>query len=203
MTSVHLITAHPRNDSFNYAMRNVARDELTSRHSIVTTDVYDLYQNKHPAVMPYGLSRPATEQALIHKEQEKIKKSDLTILQFPLYWFSMPGILKNYWDQVLEPGFAYPGKFTNSPLNDGRKILFSITTQSTQSDYSEGGCNGDLLTILHPLTVAFRFVGFTILKPFIVYNVHAAEPDYLGKELQRYQAYLQNLNNTTDVWKSV
>ena len=171
MTKIHLITAHPRKNAFNYAMSDCAHRTLQSDHHIVTTDIYDLMHKHHPAVLAYGSKRSDDEQKLIAMEQEKIKNSSLTIMQFPLYWFSMPGLLKNYWDQILEPGFAYPGKFSQSPLNTGRSILLSITTQSTESDYSALGCNGDILKILYPITVAFRFVGFNILKPFIVYNL--------------------------------
>src|SRR3546814_18384746 len=40
-------------------------------------------------------------------EQEKLLWADALILQFPLWWFSMPAILKGWVERVYAYGFAY------------------------------------------------------------------------------------------------
>src|SRR3546814_19564364 len=42
-------------------------------------------------------------------EQEKLLWADALILQFPLWWFSMPAILKGWLERVYASGFAYGG----------------------------------------------------------------------------------------------
>lgn len=43
----------------------------------------------------------------IMEEIEKISWADLLFFQFPLYWYSLPAILKGWIDKVLIEGFAY------------------------------------------------------------------------------------------------
>ena len=43
----------------------------------------------------------------IEAEQNNLIKSDVILLQFPIYWYNMPAILKHWLDTVLSYGFAY------------------------------------------------------------------------------------------------
>lgn len=194
MKTIHYIIAHPEPESLNYAMMHAAIDHLKQKHNVVVTDIYELIKQQHPAVQPYASTRSDADQLKIKAEQQKIKDSDYTIVQFPLYWFSLPGALKTYWEQVLEPGFAYPGKFENSPLHDGRKLLLALTTQSTAKDFSHQGPNGPMADILVPIKVAFRFVGYDIAEPFIAYNVtdqsHKDNEQMIAKYVAHVQAML-------------
>ncbi|MEP7455384.1 NAD(P)H-dependent oxidoreductase [Phyllobacterium sp. SB3] len=40
-------------------------------------------------------------------EQARIDKSDALVLVFPVYWWSMPGLLKGWIDRVFSNGWAY------------------------------------------------------------------------------------------------
>jgi multimeric flavodoxin WrbA len=40
-------------------------------------------------------------------EQRKVADADLVIFHFPVWWFSMPAILKGWFDRVFSRGFAY------------------------------------------------------------------------------------------------
>lgn len=200
MAKIHIIIAHPSSDSYNYALLNAATCALSSAHTVTVTDIYQYLASGHAAVQPYGSKRDEAMALQIHQEQKIIADSELTIIQFPLYWFSFPGLLKNYWEQVLEPGFAYPGKFENSPLNDGRKLMFSITTQSTAEDFTDQGLCGSMHNILYPMTVAFRFVGFSILEPFVAYNVTDQKQEDLQRGLQEFAKYAVSAAEAPKIW---
>ena len=40
-------------------------------------------------------------------EQEKLRRADLLILQFPLHWGGLPAMEQGWLDRVLVPGFAF------------------------------------------------------------------------------------------------
>lgn len=184
MKNIHLIIAHPNIESLNYALYHQAKDIVQRRQGVLcTSDLYSMLEENHPATVHYGLMQSDKENVLIKTEQQKIKEAQLTIIQFPLYWFAFPGLLKTYWERVLTPGFAYPGKFKESPLYDGRKLLLSITTQSMAQDFSPEGLNGEIEKILYPILTAFRFVGYHILKPFVAFGVHDQAQDQLVETL--------------------
>ena len=57
--------------------------------------LYDLY--------PDGKIDAAAEQAVL-------EKADRIVLQFPMYWYSSPALLKQWLDDVLAYGWAYGDK---------------------------------------------------------------------------------------------
>ena len=43
----------------------------------------------------------------VEREQARLREHDIIVFQFPLYWYSVPALLKGWQDLVLEYGFAY------------------------------------------------------------------------------------------------
>ena len=46
----------------------------------------------------------------VKREQELLLDHDVIMLQFPLFWYSTPAILKEWQDLVLEHGWAFGSK---------------------------------------------------------------------------------------------
>ncbi|PNJ70947.1 NQO2 isoform 3, partial [Pongo abelii] len=133
---VLIVYAHQEPRSFNGSLKNVAVDELSRQGCTVT--VSDLYAMNfepratkkditgalsNPEVFHYGVeTHEAYKQRSlasdITDEQKKVQEADLVIFQFPLYWFSVPAILKGWMDRVLCQGFAFdiPGFYDSGLL---------------------------------------------------------------------------------------
>ena len=93
------------------------------------------------------------------------------IWQFPLWWFSVPGILKGWVDKVFAFNRVYGrGRFYEKGLFRGKRALLSLTTGgSGEAAYQPGGFNGDINGVLRPIQRGMlEFVGFDVLKPQIV-----------------------------------
>ncbi len=195
--TAHLILAHPRSDSLNHLLHDTARKTLEQHgFDIVESNLYEMLAQHHPAVEYYGNEIPENDQQKIAQEQQKIKQSALSIVQFPLYWFQFPAILKSYLEQVWQPGFAYPGIFENSPMApDNKSVLFSITTQSGKEAFSNAASNGEFSRTLFPMTVAFRFVGFNILEPFVQHAVAEKSEEEVADIVAAYKAYMEEMIN--------
>ena len=50
-------------------------------------------------------------------EQAKLTRADLVIFQFPMHWFSVPAMLKGYFDRIFAPGFTHT--FPNHIYDEG------------------------------------------------------------------------------------
>lgn len=70
----------------------------------------------------------------VKEEQVFLKEADVIVFQFPLFWYGVPGLMKEYIDQVFTYGFAF-GK-GNYHL-EGKKIAVSFTTGSSITDYPD------------------------------------------------------------------
>jgi len=188
-SNVLIVYAHPEPLSFNGAMKDVAVEALRScGHQVV---VSDLYAQRFNAVLTEDdftgerenttCLRVPAEQTRAYEagtlapdilcEQEKIRSADLLILQFPLWWFGMPGILKGWADRVFARGFAYmPGRKYDTGLFRGKLAMVAATTGTSADTYAPDGIDGDILSVLWPIhNGLLRYCGFDVLEPFIAY----------------------------------
>ncbi|WP_078843284.1 NAD(P)H-dependent oxidoreductase [Streptomyces albus] len=115
----------------------------------------------------------------IRAEQEKIRWADTLIVQFPLWWFGPPAILKGWFDRVLVKGFAYgvkdPAGGGTLRYGDGglagRRAMAVVTTGGGAPAFGPRGINGDLESLLFPLHHGtFWYTGMEALPPYAVYD---------------------------------
>ncbi|XP_062424060.1 ribosyldihydronicotinamide dehydrogenase [quinone] isoform X2 [Rhea pennata] len=136
---VLIVYAHQEPKSLNGSLKNVAVEELGKQGcSVTVSDLYamqfepratrnDIVGCLHNSEeFNYGVeAREAYERGeLSHdliEEQKKVQEADLLIFQFPLYWFSMPAIMKGWMDRVLVEGFAhkFPDCYDSGLLKHG------------------------------------------------------------------------------------
>jgi putative NADPH-quinone reductase len=69
----------------------------------------------------------------VELEQAALLSAETIILQFPLYWYSTPAILKEWIDQVLQYGFA----FGHDSKLDNKELIVSFTVGSPDRDYPQ------------------------------------------------------------------
>ena len=82
-----------------------ARAKLLARE-ISAVELTDAYLDAIDAANPQ-FNAYVTVTHDIAREQDKLRWADTVILQFPLWWFSMPAILKGWIERVYAYGFAY------------------------------------------------------------------------------------------------
>ena len=69
-------------------------------------------------------------------EQAKLLKADIIVLQFPLFWFSCPSIMRKWFEDVLLYNFAYG---TQGKALEGKKVIVAFTTGAPLDAYQYGG----------------------------------------------------------------
>ncbi len=121
-----------------------------------------------------------TQSADIVAEQEKLLWADTVIFQFPLWWFSMPAIMKGWIDRVYAWGFAYGvGEHSDRHWGDrygegtfvGKRAMLIVTAGGWAEHYSPRGINGPIDDILFPIQHGMLFYpGFEVLPPLVFYR---------------------------------
>ncbi|KGX92354.1 flavodoxin [Pontibacillus halophilus JSM 076056 = DSM 19796] len=117
----------------------------------------------------------------VKEEQEKFKWADAIIMQTPLYWFSLPGATKTYFDLVYEYGVFFGGEseYGNGGLMTGKKFMISTTWNAPEyafndeSKFFQGKTLDEALDHLHNMN---KYVGMEPMKSFGAHDV-IANPD--------------------------
>lgn len=105
----------------------------------------------------------------IEKEQEALLRADSIVFQFPFYWYSVPGLLKEWMDQVFTYGFAYGS--TGNKLR-GKDFLISSTIGGPPDAYREGGYNEFTIgELLKPLRQMANLTGMRYHRPIISHGM--------------------------------
>ncbi|MGV8995601.1 MAG: NAD(P)H-dependent oxidoreductase [Parvibaculaceae bacterium] len=210
---VFIVYAHLEPKSFNAALLAQATDALAANGAEVRVsdlhamnfdpvvrysdfkdigggDVVSYYDEQKRA---YEAGRLADD---IAAEIEKIKWCDLLILQFPLYWFSVPAILKGWIDRVLVPGFAFGGgKWYEKGGLVGKRAMLATTMAAYPQMIAANGINGLIDVNLWPIqNGVLAFCGFDVLKPFVANSVAYVGDEARQEMLRNYATRLVAIN---------
>ena len=126
-----IIFAHPWHGSFNKAILDSVTekyDEIKKKYMVI-----DLNKDGFNPVMTEEelalYSQGKSIDPLVEKYQEILKRTDELILIFPIWWMSMPAILKGFFDKTMVKGFAYEDSKTGiTGLLNNIKTAKIITT---------------------------------------------------------------------------
>ncbi|ACB95047.1 NAD(P)H-dependent oxidoreductase [Beijerinckia indica] len=196
--NILLVFAHPEPRSLNGALRDIAVKELEAQgHEVRVSDLYAMHWKSEidradfPALAPderLKVWRASTEGFAaktltedVRAEQEKLLWADVLILQFPLWWFTMPAILKGWVERVYASGFAYGvGEHSDKRWGDrygegklaGKRAMLIVTAGGWEEHYSARGINGPIDDLLFPINHGILYYpGYDVLPPFVVYKV--------------------------------
>jgi len=169
-----VILAHPKlgESQINAAWRSRLQE---ASHPVTIRDIYQMYPDWNIDV--------AAEQALLESH-------DRIFLQFPMYWYSVPPLLKKWLDDVFAYGWAYgPG---GNRLKE-KEMGLVISTGSPESAYQTDGRVGHTLAeLLRPLEQTFRFVGARHLPTFALQGANQViAADRLRRSANQYIAHVQ------------
>jgi glutathione-regulated potassium-efflux system ancillary protein KefG len=171
---VLLVLAHPalERSRANRAMAKAAK----TLAGVTFHDLYELY--------PDFIIDVEVEQALLTRHE-------VIALQFPLYWFSTPSLLKEWLDVVWLHGFAY-GLEGNALA--GKRLFVACTTGATAKAFHAHGYNRfSLDEYLRPLEQVAYQCGMVWETPFVIHGAAVKTDEALKAEAERYRDRLVSL----------
>jgi NAD(P)H dehydrogenase (quinone) len=203
--NVLIVFAHPEPASFNGALFDAAvREMQAAGHTVVTSDLYRMgfdpvsSRRNFTTVKDRAYLKLQVEETHasehhgfapeVEAEIRKLEACDLLILQFPLWWFGLPAMLKGWVDRVLAMGRTYGyGAIYETGKFKGKRALLSLTTGGPEEAYRTGGFNGDIASILRPIQRGvLQFLGFDVLAPQIHYGPVRASDEQREHWLAEY-----------------
>jgi glutathione-regulated potassium-efflux system ancillary protein KefF len=171
---IELICAHPypQRSRANAALLRAAREVA----GVQVRMLYDLYPD-------FAID--------VETEQERLAAADVIVWQHPLYWYSVPALLKLWFDKVLALGWAYgPG---GTALH-GKRCQWVVTTGGDPDSYSPHGMhNQPFPNFVAPIEQTARFCGMRWLPPFVMHGAHRVGDDAMLAAAERYRKLLTAL----------
>jgi NAD(P)H dehydrogenase (quinone) len=182
-----IVHAHPEPHSFSTAQMTAAAQVL--RDGGYRVDVLDLYSDGWAPVLAReefapveGHFKPQAEQqravregtldAAVKAGLDRLLAADLLVLSFPLWWFSLPAILKGWVDRVFVRGAVFGGDhglFGDAALA-GKRAMLLFTTGGSSESFRPGGAYGPMDDFLfHIHRGMLEFVGYRVLDPVITH----------------------------------
>jgi NAD(P)H dehydrogenase (quinone) len=191
-----IVYAHPEPGSLNGSLKDVAVSTLEGAgHQVRVSDLYAMgwkavvdaadfgphASDPLKVALDSGRAFDAGElTADVRGEQEKLLWADTVVLQFPLWWYGMPAILKGWVDRVFTYHFAYGvGEHSDTKYGErfgegtlaGRRAMLSVTAGGPESHYSARGINGPIEDLLFPIHHGVLYYpGLDVLPPFVLYG---------------------------------
>ena len=158
MNKVLVVFAHPALE--RSLVHNALLKKILGVASITFNDLYEHYPD-------FCID--------VAREQSLLLEHDVIVFQHPFYWYSVPPLLKQWFDLVLEHDFAYGHK--GSALR-GKYWQSVISTGGSESAYKDEGYNhGSMTSFLSPLRATADLCGMHFLPSAVIYGSHHLEND--------------------------
>ena len=160
-----VVVAHPVPTSFTMGLAHAYVAELENLGH--DAQMRDLYRMQFDPVLPAHelalaeAGRPPD--ASVAAAQDDIRNADVLTMIYPLWWMSMPAMMKGYIDRVFARGFAYEAhQGVVHGLLSGRKCVLVTISGAPLSVLTENG-RWEALQVLQD-THIFRSAGFDLLE---------------------------------------
>lgn len=214
MKRAHIVYAHPEPNSFVAAMRDMTQESLELAGW--ETSLTDLQASGFKAVasgndfgdrarseyLVYSLEQ---RHAWQHKsidpeiaaEVEAVSRSDLLVLVFPVFWFSVPALMKGWIDRVFLSGVFYGGRrvYDHGGMR-GKHALVVASLGGREHMFGPDAIHGDLKGMLrHLLQGTLGYVGFSVYEPFFAHHVPYVDDTVRTGMLMKLCSEIQALEN--------
>lgn len=210
---VHLVHAHPEPRSFVAAMRDAVIAECAAQGATVTlSDLYadgfdpvasadDFGQRQRSDHLVYALEQrhghaTGTLAPDIAAEVEKVLAADILAFTFPVFWFSVPAMLKGWIDRVFLSGPFYGGRriYGRGGLA-GKRAVVAMSLGGRAHMFGSNALHGALETgmMRHFFQGTLGYVGLAVHRPFVAYHVPYVDDAARAAMLEDLRAYLRDL----------
>lgn len=138
----------------------------------------------------------------ILKESEKLAWADYIILQYPVYWMSLPWKAKKYFDEVLTQGVHYESdgrsrtdsskKYGSGGLLKDKKYMLSLTYNCPISEFDNKDGFFDGLSLdeaNYSVHKIFQFCGAEQLESYSMHDIFKGDMN-LDLELDKFENIL-------------
>ena len=123
-------------------------------------------------------------------EQAALSRADLIVWLHPVFWYSVPALLKHWFDVVLLSGWAYGEGGT---ALRGKHCLWVATTGGSASSFAASGVHQlPFAEFEAPIRQTAKFCAMVWEPPLIVHDVNGVTQDEIAAGVQAFRERLSH-----------
>jgi NAD(P)H dehydrogenase (quinone) len=106
---IQIVHCHPLTDSYNHALFRAMVESLErGDHQVIATDLYrEDFDPRLSEAERRSYFETSYAADAVAGQIDILRRIDGILFCFPQWWFSMPALLKGYFDRVWAPGIAF------------------------------------------------------------------------------------------------
>ena len=215
------VYVHPEAESFNRQLFEAGLAALERNYEVEVSDLYGM--GFQPVLAEPDLGQHVTEDgtflqrwsqatashslpADVRDEQRKLREAELIVFQFPLWWYSVPAMLKGWIDRVFSAGFGFdvidPATGYTRKYGDGlllgKRALIVVSFGETEAGVGPRGRSGDLDSLLFSFTHGTLFyTGMEVYPLHAIGRADDLDEARVAEELSRFTDRLLSLGDET------
>lgn len=118
----------------------------------------------------------------VSQEQQKLLDADVIVLQYPMFWYSMPSLLERWMEETFRHGFSHG---SNGNKLKSKKLIVSLTTGAPEEAYTKGGTSEPTIEeFLNPIKACCKLCGMEYVGAVKTYGVSYQIRNDKGKEIE-------------------
>lgn len=171
--NILLVLAHPRQNSLTHQVAAAFAEAAIQDGHVI--EIADLVAEDFDPVLrevdePDWNDPDKHYSADVQTEMARVERNDATVIVFPVWWWSMPAVLKGWIDRVWNNGWAYGGK-----SYPHKKVLMIAIAGSDHASYAKRGYDQAMMVQLE--TGVLRYCGVDDARVEILYGALDGEEE--------------------------
>ena len=156
-------------------------NHISKLKNVIVSDLYEKYPDFHINVK---------------NEQQLLLKADLIVFQFPIYWYNVPALLKQWQETVLSRGFAF-GKNEHENQLSNKPCMAVLTTGHKKSSYKKGSFdNYGIENYLRPLEQMAYHCKMLYKPHLVLHQAHKSTLPDLELFARQYEQSITSVYNS-------
>ena len=127
----------------------------------------------------------------VEQEQNKLLKAEIIVLQYPVFWYSMPSLLEKWMEETFKHGFSHGSK---GDKLKGKKVIISLTTGAPEEVYE------NIDEFLNPIKASCKLCQMEYVGSIVTYGVsyqirNEKEKEIEEKAINHANRLIEMINN--------
>lgn len=187
-----IVDSHPYSESFNRQLTRKIEEAVKEKHQV---EVVNLVDDKFNPVMEAAdlrlFSSGKSADPKVAEYQQKIDEADCLVFAFPIWWSTMPAVLKGFLDKVLLYGYAYT--YGENGMLEGllSKQAVVITTMETPNSMFDEMINNPVKNQF--INATLGSCGVQTIRHFQIDQINSGTSDYRKETFNKIVEYFKGL----------